>query len=45
MINAESRALSWIFSFAPDAKRFSMSAILTINPTITGEGSSTGKMK
>jgi hypothetical protein len=45
MINAESKALSWIFSFVPDAKQFSMSAILVINPTRTGEGSSTGKMK
>jgi hypothetical protein len=45
MINAESKALSWIFSFVPDAKRFSMSAILIINPTRTGEGSSTGKIK
>jgi hypothetical protein len=45
MINAESKALSWIFSFVPDAKRFSMSAILITNPTRTGDGSSTRKMK
>jgi hypothetical protein len=45
LIKADSKALSWIFSFVPDAKRFSMSAILIINPTRAAEGSSTRRMK